>query len=131
MVEVAAERGLPVAQVAEVYYQVGDALHLKWLMDRVEELPVTGRWHAHARGNLRDELYSQHRALTAQILALADGAAGSGRQLVGDWFAGEDAALRFTLGMFADMRSQVGMDYPTVMVAVRRLAQLVTAGTRA
>jgi glutamate dehydrogenase len=130
VVEVAAERSLPVAQVAEVYYQVGDALHLRWLMDRVEELPVTGRWHAHARGNLRDELYSQHRALTAQILGLANGAGGSGRTLVDDWFAGEDAALRFTLGMFADMRSQVGMDYPTVMVAVRRLAQLVNAGTR-
>jgi glutamate dehydrogenase len=33
--------------------------------------------------------------------------------------------------MLADMRNQVQMDYPTVSVAVRRLAQLVQAGTRA
>lgn len=132
IVEVAAEHELAVAQVAEVYYQVGETLHLKWLMDRIEELPVGGRWHAHARGNLRDELYAHHRALAAQILAGSGGADADrgGRQLVADWFASEDPALRFTLGMFADMRSQVGMDYPTVMVAVRRLAQLVNAGTR-
>jgi glutamate dehydrogenase len=130
IVEVAAERKLPVAKVAEVYYQIGETLHLKWLMDRVEELPVTGRWHAHARGNLRDELYAQHRALAAQILGSTESAKTSGRQLVADWFGKDDPVLRYTLGMFADLRTQVSMDYPTAMVAVRRLAQLVNAGTR-
>ncbi len=130
IVEVASQHDLPVSQVAEVYYQVGEALHLKWLMDRVEELPVNGRWHAHARGNLRDELFTQHRTLSAQILAAGTGRSVTGRQLVDAWFTTDDPSLRFTLGMFADMRSQVGMDYPTVMVAVRRLAQLVNAGTR-
>ncbi|MFB9069195.1 NAD-glutamate dehydrogenase [Pseudofulvimonas gallinarii] len=130
IVEVAAERGLPVGKVAEVYFQVGDTLHLKWLMDRVEDLPVTGRWHAHARGSLRDELFAQHRALTAQILAGAAKPDGNGRKLVEAWFTGDDPGLRFTLGMLADMRNQLGMDYPTVMVAVHRLAQLVNAGRR-
>ena len=37
-------------------------------MGKIEELPVESRWHAHARGSLRDELYTQHRALTAQII---------------------------------------------------------------
>jgi glutamate dehydrogenase len=38
--------------------------------------------------------------------------------------------LRYTLSMFADMRSQVAMDDPTVSVAVRRLSQLAASGTR-
>jgi glutamate dehydrogenase len=41
-----------------VHFALGEALHLKWLMDKIEELPVEGRWHAHARGMLRDELYA-------------------------------------------------------------------------
>jgi glutamate dehydrogenase len=41
----------------------------------------------------------------------------------------DDNALRFTLNMFADMRTQLAMDYPTVSVAVRRLAQLAAAGS--
>src|SRR5690606_16640121 len=132
IVEVAGKLGLPVGRVAEVYYQIGETLHLKWLMDRVEELPVAGRWHAHARGSLRDELYAQHRALAGQILAVASagGGSGSSRGLVDAWLNAENPALRFTLGMLADMRNQVGMDYPTVRGAAHRRAQLVHAGRR-
>ena len=98
------------------------------MRDKIEELPVESRWHAQARGSLRDELYSQHRALTAQILAR--GGEGSGAQLVEAWLNRDDPALKFTLGMFADMRSQVVTDYPIVSVAVRRLANLVQQGIR-
>ena len=115
-------------RAAEVYFALGEALYLSWLMGKIEELPVESRWHAQARGSLRDELYSQHRALTAQILAR--GGEGSGAQLVEAWLNRDDPALKFTLGMFADMRSQVVTDYPIVSVAVRRLANLVQQGIR-
>ena len=130
IIEVSLDRQLPVPRVAQVYYALGDALHLKWLMGRIEELPVEGRWHAQARGTLRDELYFQQRALVAQVLGKA-GKDADGAALVAQWLAREDSTLRFTLGMLADMRNQVQMDYPTVSVAVRRLAQLVQAGARA
>ncbi len=117
-----------IQQVAETYYELGEALHLQWLMNKIEELPVESRWHAHARGSLRDELYVQHRALTAQILEKNSQVPGAGA--VSAWLNREDTSLKFTLGMFADMRSQVVTDYPIVSVAVRRLAQLVQAGAR-
>jgi glutamate dehydrogenase len=130
IVEVASEHAQPIDRVAQVYYALGEALHLKWLMSRIEELPVEGRWHAQARGTLRDELFGHQRALAAQVLGRArpseDGAA-----VVARWLGREDGSLRFTLGMLADMRNQVSMDYPTVSVAIRRLAQLVQAGARA
>jgi glutamate dehydrogenase len=129
VIEVARERNLPVRRVAEVYYNLGEALHLKWLTQKIEELPVEGRWHAHARGTLRDELFAQQQELAAQVLAKGDGA--DGATLVERWIKRDDPALRFTVSMFADMRSQVTMDYPTVSVAVRRLTQLANAGARA
>ena len=45
------------------------------------------------------------------------------------WLSRDDATLRHTLAMFADMRNMRGLDYPTLSVAVRRLAQVVAAGT--
>ena len=128
IVEVALDRGLPLKQVAKVYFSLGEALHLKWLMQKIEELPVEGRWHAHARGVSRDELFAQQRALAAQVLE--KGAEADGAMLVDTWIKRDDAPLKFTLAMFTDMRQQVAMDYPTVSVAVRRLAQLVQAGSR-
>ncbi len=120
IVEVAIERGLPVAQVAAAYFGLSDALHTKWLMDAVEALPVDGRWHAQARGVLRDELQSQQRALVGQ--ALADG--GEPATAVSRWLAREDATLKYTLSMLADLRNLRSLDYPVLSVAVRRLAQL-------
>ena len=126
IIHVAADHKLKVERAAEVYFALGEALHLSWLMGKIEELPVESRWHAHARGSLRDELYSQHRALTAQVLER--GGKGKGADIVEAWLNRDDPALKFTLGMFADMRSQLVTDYPIVSVAVRRLAQLVQTG---
>jgi glutamate dehydrogenase len=126
IIHVAADHDLKVERAAEVYFALGEALHLSWLMGKIEELPVESRWHAHARGSLRDELYTQHRALTAQVLE--SGGEGKGAELVDAWLNRDDPALKFTLGMFADMRNQVITDYPIVSVAVRRLAQLLQTG---
>jgi glutamate dehydrogenase len=128
IIHTAAEHKLQIDRAAQVYFELGDALHLSWLMGKIEDLPVESRWHAQARGSLRDELYSQHRALTAQILER--GGAGKGAELVTAWLNRDDPSLKFTLGMFDDMRTQVVTDYPIVSVAVRRLAQLVHAGAR-
>ncbi len=112
----------PITAVASVYFALGDALNLRWLMEKIEELPVETRWHALARGALRDELNTQQRALALQIL---EGNAGSdGGERVAAWLERDDQALRYTLTMFADMRQQLTIDYPIVSVAVRRLACL-------
>ena len=129
VIEVARTRNLPVRRVAEVYYALGEMLHLKWLTQRIEELPVEGRWHAAARGTLRDELFAQQRALAAQVLERGDGA--DGATLVERWARRDDPSLRYTMSMFGDMRSQLNMDYPTVSVAVRRLTQLSQATAHA
>ena len=46
------------------------------------------------------------------------------------WLARDDATLKYTLSMFSDMRNLRVMDFATLSVAVRRLAQLATAHTR-
>ena len=127
--QIALQRKLPVADVARVYFSLSDALHTKWLMDQVELLPVEGRWHAQARGALRDELQQQQSTLVGQVLGSAPAGKGA-TDAVGDWLSREDSTLRYTLAMFADMRNLRGMDYATLLVAVRRLGQIAAAGGR-
>ena len=127
IIEVALEQGRSVLDVARVHSDLGQALHTHWLLQRIEELPVEGRWHALARGALRDEMQAQQGVLVAQLLGELDAPAD---QVVSQWSRRDDQALRFTLQMFAEIRSQRSIDYPTVQVAVRRLAQLAAAGAR-
>ncbi|MEJ7745443.1 MAG: NAD-glutamate dehydrogenase, partial [Luteimonas sp.] len=125
IVEVAAARTLQPVDVAKAYYGLGDALNLRWLREQIDALPVEGRWHAHARGVLRDELATQQRSLVGQVLSTGKG---SPEQQVEQWLQRDDASLRFTQSMFAELVAQKSLDYPTVSVAVRRLAQMAFAG---
>jgi glutamate dehydrogenase len=130
IIEVSRERKLDVAKVGQAYFALSDALHTKWLMDNVEILPVEGRWHAQARGVLRDELQAQQRALVGIVLSQTSDNK-SADVLVADWLSRDDATLKYTLSMFADMRNLRSMDFATLSVAVRRLAQIASASTRA
>src|SRR3546814_17942702 len=69
IIEGARERKLKPVDVARVHFRLGDALRLPWLVRQIDQLPVEGRWHAVARGVLRDELAAQQRALVGQALS--------------------------------------------------------------
>jgi len=96
---------------------------LKWLRENVDALPVDGQWHAHARGNLRDELYARHRKLAARVL---DTFAES-KNPVESWMQANATDVDRILLMMKDMQDQAQMDYATVSVAVRSLGQLLQA----
>ena len=122
VVETAARRKADVASVATVFFGLGDSLSLKWLRESVEKLPVAGQWHAHARGNLRDELYSQHRRLAGRVMEAFPGE----KEPVRSWMAANREAVDNVRLMLNDMQALTVMDYATVSVAVRALETLLT-----
>src|SRR5690606_23057690 len=97
-----------------------------WLHEQIDALPVTGRWQALARGALRDELATQQRVLVGQILAT--GGKKPADEKVQAWLQRDDPSLRFAQSMLEELDTQKTLDYPTVSVAVRRLAQVAAAG---
>jgi glutamate dehydrogenase len=121
MVEVAKQTGQPIADVANVFYELGETLDLEWLRGQIEALPVEGHWHAQARGSLLDELNHQHRALAIQVLAL--GSDSKAVSPVQAWLDRDDPTLKYTRSMLSEILTQ-NADYPIASVAVRRLAQL-------
>jgi len=123
VVETAARRKTDVSSVATVFFGLGDKLCLKWLRESVEKLPVEGQWHAHARGNLRDELYSQHRRLAGRALESYPDA----KDPVKRWIEANGDDVDRVSDMMSDMRDLAMMDYATVSVAVRSLNQLLLA----
>ncbi|HZH44534.1 MAG TPA: NAD-glutamate dehydrogenase domain-containing protein [Lysobacter sp.] len=125
IVEIAQARKLSPVEVARAYFALGAALHLPWLYDQIDALPVDGRWQALARGSLRDELAAQQRAIVTQLLA--DRSRKPVEVKVQAWLQRDDPTLRFTQAMLADLLNQKSLDYPTLSVAVRRLAQAASA----
>src|SRR5690606_14515775 len=108
IIELARERKRKPVDVARVYFRLADALNLPWLVQQIDGLAVDGRWHAVARGALRDELAAQQRALVAQVLSMPGRDADA---KVAQWIGRDDAALRFTLGMLSELAAQTTLDY--------------------
>ncbi len=123
VVETAARRDSDVLGVATIFFGLGDRLGLKWLRESVDELTVEGQWHAHARGNLRDELYSQHRRLAGRVLETFP----DSKKPVNSWIEANASDVERVSLMMNDMQDLTTMDYATVSVAVRSLEQLLTA----
>ena len=125
IIELARSRKLKPVDVSRVHFRLGDALGLPWLFEQIDALAVDGRWHAVARGVMRDELAAHHRALAGQAIALPGADADA---KVRHWLERDDAALRFTLGMLSELSAQKTLDYPTLSVAVQKLGQLAARG---
>ncbi|BCT93993.1 glutamate dehydrogenase [Lysobacter helvus] len=125
IIELARERKLKPVDVAKVHFRLGDALRLPWLLQQIDALTVDGRWHAVARGVLREELGQQQRILVGQVLTMP-GATPDAK--VRHWLERDDASLRFTLSMLNELAAQKTLDYPTASVAVQRLQQLASRG---
>lgn len=125
IIEVARARKLKPVDVSKVHYRLGDALSLPWLFEQIDALQVDGRWHAVARGVLRDELAAHQRTLMGQVLSMPGTNADA---KVSHWLQRDGASLRFTLSMLNELAGQKTLDYPTVSVAVQRLGQLAAHG---
>ena len=120
VVETAASRRSDVNRIASVFFGLGDALELKWLRRQVEALAVGGQWHAISRANLRDELFTQHNRLVECVLQVG----GRKRDPLAAWLSAHSERVGEVQEVLRQMRKEGGMDYATLSVAVRSLAQL-------
>jgi glutamate dehydrogenase len=114
---------LDVVEVGRVYFRLFDELCLRWLRESVENLPVEKQWHAHARGNLRDELFSHHRVLVRRILTEQRAA----DEPIAAWFDAHEGSVERTRAMLEEMRATSTLDFATLQVAIHGLGQLLSA----
>jgi glutamate dehydrogenase len=119
IVEIAESAGLDAVATAGVYYALGDRLELNWLRDRIVALSRATRWDAMARAALRDDVYAEQSALTAEVVR----AGGD----VDAWLAGNAAAVERSLQVLADIRTAGKFDLARLSVAVRELRNLIAS----
>ena len=123
MVDVARAGALPVDVVARVYFHLGRELGLDWLRSPIETLTVEGHWQAQARATLREDLYAQQRALTAQALAGAKDARAAMEHLDA-WFTEHQNRVQHVQRMLADMKVANISDFPSLSVAMQEVRKL-------
>ncbi|GAA3060732.1 hypothetical protein GCM10020000_49780 [Streptomyces olivoverticillatus] len=110
--------------VAEVYYDLGDRLHITQLMDRIIELPRADRWQSMARASIREDLYSAHAALTAEVLSVGNGSS-TPDQRFREWEEKNTAILTRARTTLDEIRGSDAFDLANLSVAMRTMRTLL------
>jgi glutamate dehydrogenase len=123
MADLAATYKPDVIEIAKMYAAFNEKLGLYWLHVAAEELEVGDRWHAIARGKLRDEFFVMRRDLAIQVLRMR------GKldltSAAEKWLAERKEHVdRFKL-MLEEMKLRSEVDFATLSVAARELRDLV------
>jgi glutamate dehydrogenase len=125
IVDIAARLRRPVEETAEVYFDLADRLQITRLRDRITALPRDDRWNTMARAALRDDLYSAHAALAAEVLGVTG--PGSPDQRLAAWVERNDTAVRRAAQTLTEIWETDRFTVATLSVAVRAVRTLVTA----
>ena len=126
VVDVADASGQSLEAVAAVYFTLGDRLRLHWLRDHIEALPRDNRWRTLARSALRDDLYGQHAALTAEILRSVPEELHA-LERINAWADTNPGLVERTLQVLADINSSGTFDLSTLSVGLREIRNLTTS----
>jgi glutamate dehydrogenase len=125
IVDVAAGTGRPVEETAEVYFDLADRLQITRLRDRITALPREDRWNTMARAALRDDLYSAHASLAADVLQVTG--PGSPEERLAAWVQRNDSAVRRAGQTLTEIWETDRFTVATLSVAVRAVRTLVAA----
>ena len=131
IVGVADATGSEIDEVAALHFLVGGRLHLHWLRDRIATLPRENRWQAMARAALRDDLFSLHAELTADILRGTGPELADAEARLDGWIDANRPLVERCLGILSDIRTGGTYDLTTLPVALRELRNLIQAAAAA
>ncbi|MDL5201909.1 NAD-glutamate dehydrogenase [Streptomyces sp. ALI-76-A] len=126
IVSVADRMGRDPMDVAEVYYDLADRLHITQLMDRIIELPRADRWQSMARASIREDLYAAHSALTADVLAVGNGTS-TPEQRFKAWEEKNAPILSRARTTLDEIQSSDSFDLANLSVAMRTMRTLLRA----
>ncbi|KOG31845.1 NAD-glutamate dehydrogenase [Streptomyces resistomycificus] len=124
IVSVADRTGKDPMDVAEVYYDLADRLHITQLMDRIIELPRADRWQSMARASIREDLYAAHASLTADVLAVGNGTS-TPEQRFKAWQEKNAAILNRARSTLDEIQGSDAFDLANLSVAMRTMRTLL------
>jgi glutamate dehydrogenase len=123
IIEVASAREETVESVAAIYFALGFRLDLHWLRDQINQLPAESHWQTLAKGALRDDLSSEQRQLTAQVLRHQT-AGTDAEAMIDGWVSDNSASVTRCEAMLDDLKQADTIDVAMLSVALREIRSL-------
>lgn len=124
IVEIAASIDQPVANIAAVYFALGQHLELSWLRERIGTLVAASHWHKLATAELRGDLHYQQRHLCAEVANVTDDAL-SPEERVQQWSDRNASATSQYQALIGDLKATSSVDFAMLSLAINEVHKLL------
>lgn len=124
IIEISKETQRSIEVVAKIYFFLIGQLDLRWLYNKINQLPTDTHWQTLARAALRDDLANQQRELATSVLKL-NPADNDVESLLSHWESFYGPAIKRTREVIADLKATGQMDLAMLSVGLRELRSLV------
>ena len=114
---------MKVAQVAEIYFAIGEFLELDWIRTQVIIHPTENHWESLSREALRDDLDWQQRQLTSGLISY-DSKNKDLKLRLESWGETHNALIERWRHILTDLKSSSTLNYTMFFVAIRELLDL-------
>lgn len=126
VIEIARQRKITVAKVAEIYFGIGGFLDLNWIRSQVIIHPTENNWESLSREALRDDLDWQQRQLTDGLIRF-DGKNTDLQTRLDAWSHSCSTLIDRWRFMLADLKASSVVTYIMFFAAIRELVDLTQA----
>lgn len=121
--EVALEQKKGLETVGALYFALVGELDLRWIAEKITQLPTETTWQALARNALRDDLASQQRSLTSTVAKLSPDAKDPA-QMLAAWRERYAPAIARLKAMTEELKRAGTLDLAVLSVLLRELRAL-------
>ena len=108
----------PLAEVARLYFQIGEVFGLGWLRYSAEKLPADSHWQKLASAAVIEELYAHQKSLTLRIMNGVKGDA------LDKWVKENAATMEQMRQMLSELSASETVDLSMLAVASRHLSAI-------
>ncbi len=124
IVEIARSLEQPVADIAAVYFALGQHLELSWLRERIGTLVASSHWHKLATAELRGDLHYQQRHLCAEVASATDDSLPA-EERVRQWADRHGTATEQYRALISDLKANSSVDFAMLSLAINEVHKLL------
>ena len=124
IVRIAAGGGYRVADVARVYFRIGERFGLDWLRGSAESLNTENEWQVMAVSAIIDDLYAQQTALSTKIVHEA-GSDAAADAVIEAWAAANGHRVTRAENIVEELKASGSVDLAMLAVANREIRALL------
>ena len=111
-----------IADVARLYFRVGETFGLGWLRFGAEQLPADNHWQKLASAAMIEELYTHQKGITLRIV----NGNGGGKDSLEAWMKSNPSLIEQTRQMMNELEAAEQVDLSMLAVASRHLSAIAS-----